>query len=46
MKTSNKRVKLDWSRLIGFNQVRSQQSEKAKKMLAAKIGGKGGGAGA
>lgn len=45
MKTTNKRVKLDWSRLVGFNQVRSRQSKQAKSVLAAKIGGKPGGGG-
>jgi hypothetical protein len=53
MKT-NKRIKLDWSRLVGFNQVHSNQdshvAKRAKAVLAAKIGGKpaggGGGGGA
>jgi hypothetical protein len=51
MKTSNKRINLDWSRLVGFNQVPSQEdaqaTKRAKAILAAKIGGKpvGGGGG-
>ena len=44
--TTNKRVKLDWSRLFGFNQVQSAQAEHGTKRtraaLAAKIGGKPG----
>jgi hypothetical protein len=46
MKCSIKRVKLDWSRLFGFNQVKSAQSEhgtkQAQAALAAKIGAKPG----
>jgi hypothetical protein len=44
--TTDQRVKLDWSRLFGFNQVQSAQSEHgtkhARATLAAKIGGKPG----
>ena len=46
MKVTNKRVKLDWSRLFGFNQVPSAQSghgtKQAQAILSAKIGGKPG----
>jgi len=46
MKTSDKRMKLDWSRLFGFNQVQSVQTARgtkhAKAVLAAKIGAKPG----
>jgi hypothetical protein len=48
MKTSIKPVKLDWNRLVGFNQVSSHQgkqnTKRAKAVLAAKIGGKPAGA--
>jgi hypothetical protein len=44
MKTTNKRITLNWSQLIGFNQVQSQHgkqaAKQAKAILAAKIGGK------
>jgi hypothetical protein len=43
MKTSNKRINLNWNRLVGFNQVPSQDAKatkQAKAILAAKIGGK------
>jgi hypothetical protein len=51
MKTSNKRIHLNWSRLVGFNQVPAQQdtqaTKRAKAIVAAKIGAKpvGGGGG-
>ena len=42
MKSTTKRVKLDWSKLFGFNQVKSVQREphtrRAKAMIGAKIG--------
>ena len=44
MKSTSKRINLDWAKLMGFNQVQSVQSElanqAAKKALGAKIGGK------
>jgi len=44
MKTTNKRITLDWGQLVGFNQVQSQHGKQATKranaVLAAKIGGK------
>lgn len=46
MKSTNKRVTLDWSKLLGFNQVKSAQadckSKLAQAMIGAKIGGKTG----
>jgi hypothetical protein len=47
MKTSNKKLTLDWNHLVGFNQVRTQGKQgvkRAKAVLAAKIGGKPAGA--
>lgn len=47
MKSTNKRVKLDWSKMLGFNQVKSPRrnsgSSEAKAIVGAKIGTKGGG---
>jgi hypothetical protein len=51
MKSTNKRVNLDWAKLIGFNQVTSAQAGAGKKVgraaigakVGAKIGVKGGG---
>jgi len=44
MKSRNKRIELDWSKLFGFNQVKSAQSEhnirQAKARIEAKIGRK------
>jgi hypothetical protein len=45
MKSTAKRVQLNWSKLLGFNQVSSPQKKQAKAVLAAKIGTKGGGDG-
>jgi hypothetical protein len=45
MKSTKKRVELNWSNLLGFKQVRSQENKQAKAVLAAKIGGKPGGGG-
>jgi len=46
MKSTTKRIKLDWNKLFGFNQVKSVQGEpntkRAKAMIGAKIGGKPG----
>jgi hypothetical protein len=44
MNPTKKRVQLNWSNLLGFNQVRSRKNKQAKAVLAAKIGGKPGGA--
>jgi hypothetical protein len=39
--SDHKRFKLNWSQLLGFNQVQSVQAKHgAKQTLAAKIGGK------
>ncbi len=54
MKSTKKRIDLNWNKLVGFNQVASAQSgttkQAAKAALGAKIGGKvgvkGGGGGA
>ena len=44
MKSTHKRIKLDWSKLHGFNQVKSAQPGKsaqhARAMIGAKIGAK------
>jgi len=49
MKSTNKRVKLDWSKMLGFNQIKSARgnlnSPEAKALVGAKIGTKGGGGG-
>jgi hypothetical protein len=53
MKSTNKRIQLDWAKLMGFNQVTTAQTTENKKAfraaLGAKIGGKvgtkGGGGG-
>ena len=46
MKSTRKRIELDWSKLFGFNQVKSVQSEfktkSARAMIGAKIGAKPG----
>ena len=46
MKSTTKRIKLDWNKLFGFNQVKSAQAEpntrQAKAMIGAKIGAKPG----
>ena len=46
MKSTTKRIELDWSKLFGFNQVKSAQTEPnakfAKAMIGAKIGTKSG----
>jgi hypothetical protein len=44
MKSTNKRVELDWAKLMGFNQVKSAKG-KAKSMavIGSKIGAKVGG---
>lgn len=46
MKSTSKRVNLDWNKLLGFNQVKSAQAEckskSAQAMIGAKIGGKAG----
>jgi hypothetical protein len=47
MKSTTKRIDLDWSKLIGFNQVQAARSSSDKKRIreaiGAKIGGKVGG---
>jgi len=44
MKSTNKRINLDWNKLMGFNQVSSAQADAGKKTsrsaIGAKIGGK------
>ena len=46
MKSTTKRIALDWTRLFGFNQVKSAQAEckskSAQAMIGAKIGSKAG----
>ena len=46
MKSTTKRIELDWAKLLGFNQVKSAQAEckskSAQAMIGAKIGGKTG----
>lgn len=38
MKSKNKRIELDWGKLMGFNQVKSTQGEGSKKITIAAIG--------
>jgi len=46
MKSTNKRIELDWTKLLGFNQVSSAQTRSTTKssraMIGAKIGLKAG----
>jgi len=43
MKSTTNRIKLDWSKLFGFNQVKSVQTGRTSKSARAMIGGKIGG---
>ena len=43
MKSTKKRIELDWSQLFGFNQVKSAQASYKTKSARAMIGGKIGG---
>jgi hypothetical protein len=38
MNSKNKRIELDWNKLMGFNQVKSTQGEGFKKITTAAIG--------
>jgi hypothetical protein len=40
MKSTNKRINLDWNKLMGFNQVASAKSGAGKKVGRAAIGAK------
>jgi len=41
MKSTNKRVELDWARLMGFNQVKSLRGKvQCRPAIGSKIGGK------
>ena len=40
MKSTKKRINLDWNKLTGFNQVSSAQSGAGKKVGKAAIGAK------
>jgi hypothetical protein len=42
MKSTTKRIKLDWSKLVGFNQVKSFQAGVDKSRARAAIGVKAG----
>jgi hypothetical protein len=46
MKSTNKRIELNWSKLLGFNQVKSAQgapnAKSSRAMIGAKVGGKAG----
>lgn len=46
MKSTNKRIALDWGKLLGFDQVKSAQASlgscEAKALVGAKIGTKAG----
>jgi hypothetical protein len=45
MKSADKRIKLNWDKLLGFNQVKLAQGElksKARAMIGAKVGAKAG----
>jgi hypothetical protein len=43
MKSTKKRIDLDWKKLTGFNQVSSAQSDTGKRVAKAAIGAKIGG---
>jgi hypothetical protein len=44
MKSIKKRIELDWSKLFGFNQVKSaQNTPEARALIGGKIGAKVGG---
>ncbi|HYG24148.1 MAG TPA: hypothetical protein VEH04_15320 [Verrucomicrobiae bacterium] len=46
MKSTQKRVDLDWSKLFGFNQVKSaKNTPEARAIIGGKIGAKVGGKG-
>jgi hypothetical protein len=38
MKTTNKRIKLNWGKLLGFSQVKAPQGELRSKVAKAMIG--------
>jgi hypothetical protein len=44
MKSTNKRVELNWTKLLGFNQVKSAQgvtdAKSSRAIIGAKVGGK------
>ena len=40
MKSTNNQIKLDWTKLLGFCQVKSAQEGKDSKKLLAMIGSK------
>ena len=42
MKSTKKRIELDWSKLLGFNQIKVAKGQRkaAKAMIGAKIGAK------
>ena len=43
MKSSNKRIELNWGKLLGFNQVKATQArgdKNSRALIGAKVGGK------
>jgi hypothetical protein len=44
MKTTTKRIELDWTKLLGFNQVKSAKNQPdgkcSRAMIGAKVGNK------
>ena len=40
MKSTTKRIGLDWSKLLGFSQVKSAQGDSTNKITRATIGAK------
>jgi len=40
MKSTNKRIKLNWGQLLGFNQVKGAQGNLKSKAVRARIGQK------
>ncbi len=42
MKTTNKRIKLNWGKLLGFSQVKAAQGDPKSKSARAMIGQKAG----
>jgi len=41
MKPTNKRVKLDWNKLVGFSQVKATSRKPSTKLANTMIGSKG-----
>jgi hypothetical protein len=42
MKSTSKRIQLDWTKLLGFNQVKNNQADakNSRAIIGARVGGK------